>query len=154
MRHMAGTYSNVRERSPIPQEVCQMIRQPHVNNWTLDRRDPRSGLHRCLILYSRSPSRSTTSYDAQSEKQKREASWPSRLTHFALPLQRTPNPGPATRTTVHLECCADHRCPFSYPGQAVAVGVHGSGIEAYAVVPDHQVNPIVAKGQAHGHGRM
>jgi len=43
---------------------------------------------------------------------------------------------------VHLQLRPDHRCPLLYPGQAVAVGVHGGGIEAYAVVPDHQVNAV------------
>ena len=52
---------------------------------------------------------------------------------------------------MHLKRRPDHRRPLLYPGQAVVVGVHGGGIEAYAVVPDYQVNPVAAKGQAHGH---
>ncbi len=52
---------------------------------------------------------------------------------------------------MHLKRRPDHRRPLLYPGQAVAVGVYGGGIEAHAVVPDHQVNTVIAKGQAHGH---
>ncbi len=52
---------------------------------------------------------------------------------------------------MHFKRRPDHGRPLSHPGQAVAVGVHGGGIEADAVVPDHQVNPVVAEGQAHGH---
>ena len=52
---------------------------------------------------------------------------------------------------MHLQHCANHGRPFLYPGQAVVVGVHGGGIEAYAIVPDHKINPVAAKGQARGH---
>ncbi len=85
------------------------------------------------------------------QKKEREAFLTSRLIHFASPLQRTPNPGPAPRTAVHLERRPDHRRPLLYPGQTVVVGVHGGGVETYAVVLDHQVNAVAAKGQVHGH---
>jgi len=70
-------------------------------------------------------------YAAQSEKKEREVFLLSRLTHFVSSLQRTPNPGPAPRTAVHLEGRPDHRRPLLYPSQAVAVGVHGSGIQRF-----------------------
>ena len=52
---------------------------------------------------------------------------------------------------MHLERRPDHRRPLLYPDQAVVVGVYGGGVEAYAVVSNHQVNPVDAKDQAHGH---
>ena len=52
---------------------------------------------------------------------------------------------------MHLQHRPDHGRPLLDSGQTVVVGVHGGGVETHAVVPDHQVNPVAAKGQAHGH---
>ena len=43
---------------------------------------------------------------------------------------------------MHLQRRPNHRRPLLYPCQAVAVGVHGGGIEAHSVVSNHQINPV------------